>query len=329
VNCMSKLSSIVPVYFNAPTVSELHPELSRAIDQLKSTEAEIIFVDDGSGDHSFDVLTSLVATDQRCKVVKLSRNHGSGIAVLAGLHSCSGDCALIISADLQDPPALIPEMYKHWLEGFSAVLAVRSSREDPMSTKIFAAVFHRLMKRYAIRDYPAGGCDLALIDRRIIDALIKMQEKNSHLLTQILWTGYSRKIIYYKRQERKVGKSRWRISKKLKLFIDSFTAFSYFPLRLMSSMGFAIATLGFLYALLIVGRRVFYGVAVEGWSSLMVIVLVVSGAQLISIGIIGEYLWRVLEEVRKRPAFFVEKKIGFDHPLTRRTHKQTQPKKNV
>jgi glycosyltransferase involved in cell wall biosynthesis len=311
---MTRLSIIVPVYFNGPTLMALHGELSKVIDQLERVEAEMIFVDDGSGDNSFEILSSLTRLDARCKVVKLSRNHGSGIAVLAGLQSCSGNCAVIIAADLQDPPSLIPQMYKYWLEGFPAVLAVRDSREDPVTTKIFAAVFHRLIKRFAVTDYPAGGCDVALIDRRIIDALVKMQEKNSQLISQVLWTGYSRKLIYYKRQQRMVGKSRWTLSKKLKLLVDSFTAFSYFPLRLMSSMGFVIATAGFLYAILIICRRLFYGAVAEGWSSLMVVALMISGTLLISIGIIGEYLWRVLEEVRKRPAFFVEKTIGFDKP---------------
>jgi glycosyltransferase involved in cell wall biosynthesis len=311
---MSKLSIVVPVYFNAPTLPELHAEILKATDQLENLEVEIIFVDDGSGDNSFEVLSSLVAADNRCKVVKLSRNHGSWIAALAGLHSCSGDCAVLISADLQDPPSLIPEMYKCWLEGYAAVLAVRASREDPLSTKIFSAIFYKLMRRFAIKDMPPGGCDFGLFDRKIIDALISMQEKNSHLITQVLWTGYPRKLIAYKRQTRKVGKSRWTFSKKLKLFIDSFTAFSYFPLRLMSSMGFVIAALGFLYAFFIVIRRLLYGAEIEGWASLMVVVLIISGALLISIGIIGEYLWRVLEEVRRRPAFFIDKKIGFDQP---------------
>jgi len=311
-NIVKKISIVTPVYYNAPTLLELHAELSKAIDRLGHVDVEMIFVDDGSGDNSFEVLSSLAAADHRCKVLKLSRNHGSWIAALAGLQYSSGDCAVLISADLQDPPSLIPEMYRYWLEGYATVLAVRESREDPVSTKVFAAVFHRLMKRFAIKNYPAGGCDLALIDRRIIDALITMQEKNSHLITQILWTGYSRKLIYYKRQKRRAGKSRWTWSKKVKLFIDSFTAFSYFPLRLVSSMGLLIAAVGFLYALFVIGLTLLHGVTVEGWSSLMVVVLIVSGAQLVGIGIIGEYLWRVLEEVRKRPAFLVEKTIGFD-----------------
>jgi glycosyltransferase involved in cell wall biosynthesis len=311
---MTKLSIIVPVYYNASSLPELHQELLKAVDQLEGTETEMVFVDDGSRDESFEVLSSLATTDRRCKLVKLSRNYGSPVAVLAGLQWCSGDCATIISADLQDPPSLIPQMHKYWREGYSAVLAVRDSREDPPSTKLFAAVFHRLMKRFALKDYPPGGCDLALIDRRVIDVLINMQEKNSNLLTQILWTGYSHKLIPYKREERKVGKSRWTFSKRLKLLIDSFTAFSYLPLRLMSLMGFVIAAVGFLYAILIIIRRMTHGAEIEGWTSLMVVVLVISGALLISMGILGEYLWRVLEEVRRRPTFLVERTIGFDKP---------------
>jgi glycosyltransferase involved in cell wall biosynthesis len=311
---MKKISIITPVYWNAPTLPVLHAELSKAVDGLGNVDAEMIFVDDGSGDDSFEVLSSLAETDKRCKIVKLSRNHGSWIAALAGLQFSTGDCAVLISADLQDPPSLIPEMYKYWLEGYPAVLAVRASREDPLMTKFFSAVFYKLMRRFAIRDMPPGGCDFGLFDRKIVDALISMREKNSHLITQVLWTGYSRKLIPYKRLQRKVGKSRWNFSKKLKLFIDSFTAFSYFPLRLMSSMGFLIAALGFLYALLTVIRRLLYGAEIEGWTSLMVVILIISGVLLISIGIIGEYLWRVLEEVRRRPAFFVDKKIGFDQP---------------
>lgn len=315
---MTKLSTIVPVYFNAPTLLELHTEIAKAVDQLGGVEAEMIFVDDGSGDNSFDVLSSLAAVDHRCKVIKLSRNHGSWIAALAGLHFSSGDCAVLVSADLQDPPSLIPELYKHWLDGYAAVLAVRSSREDPLSTRFFSAIFYKLMRRFAVKDMPPGGADFGLIDRKIIDALISMEEKNSHLITQVLWTGYSRKLIPYVRQKRKEGKSRWTFSKKLKLFIDSFTAFSYFPLRLMSSTGFLVAAAGFFYTVLIVARRLLYGVIVEGWTSLMVVFLIVSGALLISVGIIGEYLWRVLEEVRKRPAFLVEKMIGFDTPQSQK-----------
>jgi glycosyltransferase involved in cell wall biosynthesis len=323
---MAKLSIIIPVYFNAPTLRELHQELAKEIGQLEDVEAEMIFVDDGSGDNSFEVLSSLAEKDPRCKVLKLSRNHGSGIAVLAGLSACTGDCAALISADLQDPPSLIPEMFKHWLRGHSAVLAVRSSREDSVSTRIFAGIFHRLMGRFAIKDYPPGGCDCGLIDRKIVDALIKMQEKNSHLITQVLWTGYSRKLIYYKRQRRKVGRSRWTFSKKLKLFIDSFTAFSYSPLRLVSSAGFLIAAVGFLYALLLIAMRLLHGVIAEGWTSLMVIVLIVSGTQLIGLGIIGEYLWRVLEEVRKRPAFLIDKTIGFDNRESQKSTKRRASK---
>lgn len=309
---MKKLSIVVPVYFNAPTLAELHSELSKVADQLQGTETEIIFVDDGSGDNSFEVLSSLAGKDPRCRVIKLSRNYGSGTAVIAGLQFSTGDCAAVISADLQDPPTLIEEMYRFWGSGYFTVVAVRKSRKDPLASKLFSALYYFLIRRFGIKDFPRGGTDFILIDRKIMNLLKDLTERNTNLLVHVLRSGYSRKILYYDRQARKDGKSRWTFSKKLKLFIDTFTAFSYFPLRLVSSMGFLIAAVGFLYALIIITLRLLHGIIVEGWSSLMVVVLIVSGAQLIGIGIIGEYLWRVLEEVRKRPAFFVEKTIGLE-----------------
>ncbi|MGE5314895.1 MAG: glycosyltransferase family 2 protein [Acidobacteriota bacterium] len=309
---MDKLSIIVPVYYNAPTLPALYEEFRHVMRILDTADAEFIFVDDGSGDHSAEIIAGFAKKDSRVKLVQLSKNHGSGIAVFAGLSYATGDCAVIISADLQDPPSLIHELYRGWKEGFPAVLAVRSSRKDPWATKVLASLFYRLMRRFGVKNIPEGGCDYGLIDRKVIDAILKMEEKNSHLIIQVLWTGYERKLIAYERRARAAGRSRWSVAKKIKLFIDSFTAFSYFPLRVVSSMGFTIAAFGLLYALFIIGLRLVHGVAIEGWSSLMVVVLIASGAQLIGIGIIGEYLWRVLDEVRKRPIFLVKQTLGFD-----------------
>ncbi len=309
---MSKLSIVVPVYFNGSTLPELHSELSKMLRDVKGVRGEFIFVDDGSRDNSFEVLANLAAWDKRCKVLRLARNHGSHIAILAGLQYCTGDCAAIISADLQDPPRLIAEMYHHWKGGSLSVLAVRKDRDDPLSSKFFAALFYRLMRRYAIREMPTGGFDFALIDRKIIDIIVAMREKNSHLMTQILWTGFVPRLVPYTRQARQSGKSKWTFSKRIKLFIDSLTAFSYAPLRVMSLCGFTMAGAGFLYALYVIFLRLTHGVVVEGWSSLMVVVLVASGTQLLGLGIIGEYLWRNLDETRKRPVFVIDKIIGFD-----------------
>lgn len=309
---MQKLSIVVPVYYNAPTLPVLYEEFVRVMKILDDVEGEFIFVDDASGDSSARILSDLASADNRVKLVQLSKNHGSGIAVFAGLSYATGDCAVIISADLQDPPSLIVELFRGWKEGFPAVLAVRSSRKDPWPTKVMASLFYRLMRRFGVKNIPEGGCDFGLIDRKIITAILQMEEKNSHLIIQVLWTGFDRKLIPYERRARVHGKSKWSIAKKLKLFIDSFTAFSYFPLRLVSSLGFTIAALGLIYALFIIGLRLVHGVVIEGWSSLMVVVLIASGAQLIGLGIIGEYLWRVLDEVRKRPIFLVKRTIGFD-----------------
>jgi polyisoprenyl-phosphate glycosyltransferase len=323
---MEKLSIIVPVYYNAQTLPALYEEFVRVMKILDNVDGEFIFVDDGSGDNSAAILAAFAHADERVKLVQLSKNNGSGIAVFAGLSYATGDCAVIISADLQDPPSLIPEFYRGWKEGFPAVLAVRSSRNDPWTTKVMASLFYRLMRRFGVKNIPEGGCDYGLIDRKIIDAVLQMEEKNSHLIIQVLWTGYDRKIIPYERRARAAGTSRWSLAKKIKLFIDSFTAFSYFPLRLVSSMGFTIAALGLLYALFIVALRLLHNVVIEGWSSLMVVVLIASGAQLIGIGIIGEYLWRVLDEVRKRPIFLVKNTIGFEDDEYSRPHAKQRPR---
>ena len=309
---MDKLSIVVPVYYNAPTLPALYDEFVLVMERLEHVAAEFIFVDDGSGDASADILIALAAKDPRVKVIQLSRNHGSAIAVFAGLSHCTGDCTVIISADLQDPPSLIVDLFQGWKEGYPAVLAVRSSREDPWAVKVLAGLFYRLMRRFGVKNIPEGGCDYGLVDRKIVDAIVQMEEKNSHLIIQVLWTGYDRKLIHYARRARTAGKSRWSLAKRIKLFIDSFTAFSYFPLRFVSSLGVLLASLGLLYALFIITLRMSHGVIIEGWSSLMVVVLIASGAQLLGLGIIGEYLWRVLDEVRKRPIFLVKRMIGFD-----------------
>jgi dolichol-phosphate mannosyltransferase len=307
---MSRLSIVVPVYDNAATLPALYSEFSAVFKMLRRVRGEIIFVDDGSRDDSFVVLTALAERDKRCKVIKLARNYGSHIAILAGLQFCQGDCAVIISADLQDPPSLIAEMFEHWEKGSPSVLAVREGRKDPLLTRLFAAIFYRMMRRFAVSEMPVGGFDFALIDRRIIDVLVSMREKNSHVMTQILWTGFSPEILHYKRQARPSGKSKWTFSKKLKLFIDSIAAFSYAPLRLVSLAGAVVAGVGFIYAAILIILRLTHGVAVEGWTSLMVVVLMVSGMQLLGLGVIGEYLWRNLDETRNRPIFLVDKTIG-------------------
>ncbi len=288
----------------------MYEKLKETIFDNKNIDYEIIFVDDGSKDNSYNELIKLRAKNDKIKLIKLSRNFGSHTAILAGLSNCTGDCATVISADLQDPPTIILEMLEKYKEGNKVVLAVRTDREESIVQKFFSNSYYKLMKKYAIPNMPEGGFDCFLIDRKVIEVLISMKEKNSTLMGQILWCGFKTDSIYYVRREREIGKSRWTLAKKIKLFIDSFMAFSYTPIKLMSGLGFLISSLGFLYGIYIFLNKIFNDIPIEGWSSLMIVLLLLSGIQMIILGVIGEYLWRSFDESRKRPTFIIEEKEG-------------------
>jgi polyisoprenyl-phosphate glycosyltransferase len=310
---MPKISVIVPVYFNELNLPPLMERLL-ALSKDKEFEFEYIFVDDGSGDNSYSVLKELAAKDNRVKVIKLSRNFGSFVASLAGIRNATGDCLTVISSDLQDPPELILEMAQEWKSGRKVVLAVREDRKDSLMVKLTAFLFYWLMKKFILSDMPSGGFDFFLIDKKVAQIVSRSQEKNTSLIGLILWLGFDRKIIYYTRQKREVGKSMWTFRKKSKYFIDSITAFSYWPLRLASIFGIVISLGGFFYIGWIFYMYFFMVVPPPGWSALMVIVLFVSGIQLIMLGVIGEYLWRNFDETKKRPVYVVDETQGIDDP---------------
>lgn len=310
---MNKLSIVIPVYYNELNIPSLYEKLNEKVLNRDDFDIELVFVDDGSGDNSYEELIKLRKIDNRIRVIKLSRNFGSHVATLAGLNYTSGDCVTVISADLQDPPEIIIEMYKKWLEGNKVVLAVRQDREEPWLQKKFSNTYYKLMKKYALGNMPEGGFDCYLIDRQVVDVIKDMKEKNSTLAGQILWCGFKTTKIYYIRRKREIGKSRWTFSKKVKLFIDSFMAFSYMPIRFISIFGCIISFTGFVMAIALVINKLKNNIQVQGWTSLMVIILLLMGIQLITLGVIGEYLWRNFDETRKRPVFIVDKEVGMDN----------------
>jgi dolichol-phosphate mannosyltransferase len=221
---------------------------------------------------------------------------------------------VVISADLQDPPEKIPEMLREWLNGYRVVLAVRQAREDTFWVRQASALFYRLMRKFALKDMPPGGFDFFLVDRRVADIISGMEEKNTSLIGLVLWTGFNRKLLYYTRREREHGRSMWTLTKKLKYFIDSFTAFSYSPIRLVSILGGLISFLAFLYIVLIF-LMYFMGISTpSGWSATMVVILLTAGIQLILLGVIGEYLWRNFDETRKRPVYIIDHAVGIEKP---------------
>lgn len=268
---------------------------------------ELVFVDDGSGDRSLEILLGFHRQHPDCiKIVKLTRNFGSMSAIQAGLKVASGDCVGMIAADLQDPPELLIEMVEHWRKGTKAVLAVRQEREDPVLQTWFSNRYYDLVRRFAIRDYPTGGFDLFLVDRQVVNEINRIEEKNTNILTLIFWLGFRPVLIPYTRRKRRKGKSRWTASKKLKLFTDTFVAFSYFPIQLLSLVGFLIALGAFLYGAFILFYWLFVGIRVEGWVSTMIILTFTSGIQMTLLGILGEYLWRALDEIRRRPQYVID-----------------------
>jgi polyisoprenyl-phosphate glycosyltransferase len=311
---VSTVSVVVPVYYNSSTLEALLTRLRAVAEQMLPDAFEFVFVDDGSGDDSYDVLRRESKLDDRVRAIRLSRNFGSNAAILAGLTYARGDCVVVLAADLQDPPELIPDLVAAWRDGAEVVVAARRSRDDPFLSRILAGVFNRLFRRLVFRDFPAGGFDFLLLSKRVAGVLVSMGERNSYIYGQAFWVGYRRRVIEYDRAPRAEGRSRWTFAKRAKYFVDAFTSFSYLPIRAASLLGFLLALAGFAYAAVLIVLRL-TGVISDapGFAALAVLVLVASGVQLIVIGMIGEYLWRVLEESRRRPPFLVESAVNVEH----------------
>ena len=226
---MSKISIVVPVYFNSDTLMLLYEDMkSKILTQLG--DYEIVFVDDGSLDNSWEIMNEIRQMDPNVKCVKLSRNFGEHAALLAGLSVCTGDCAVTKQADLQEDSEIILQMYDSWKKGNKVVLAVRSDRDENFVKKFFASMYYKIIHKLVQERMPEGGCDCYLIDRQVIRVLELLDEKNSSLTLQVLWAGFQTEHIYFHRREREVGKSRWTLAKKEKLAMDSMMSFSYAPI---------------------------------------------------------------------------------------------------
>jgi len=307
---VKKLSIVVPVYYNELNLPETIPTLLQLSESLPTLDLELVFVDDGSGDRSLEILMNFHQLyPEQIKVVKLTRNFGSMAAIQAGFTAAAGDCVGVIAADLQDPAELFIEMVAHWERGVKAVFAVRVDREESFSQKLFANTYYACMRRFAIPNYPAGGFDFLLIDRQIVDEVNGIHEKNTNIMSLIFWLGHGHIMLPYTRRSRAKGKSRWTLSKKIKLFIDSFVAFSYFPIRVLSGLGLFVAISAFVY-----GSFIFYSwtvsrIEVKGWTPIMILLAFASGIQITMLGVLGEYLWRALDETRRRPNYVIDEVV--------------------
>ncbi|GGK78183.1 glycosyltransferase family 2 protein [Rufibacter glacialis] len=306
---MTKLSIVIPCYFNEQNIPATTKELISSESLFdEEVEFEYIFVDDGSGDNTLQELLKFKKLyPSKVKVLKLAGNVGSYNAVVAGMEVASGDCTVIIAADLQDPPELMVQMYNYWKQGFKLVIGNRMDREESPVQKFFSNTFHSIMKKIALKNIPDGGFDYVFFDRQIREEVVKMKERNSNIFYLMTWMGYAYINIPYVRKKREIGKSRWTLQKKIKLLIDSLLSFSFFPIRAISVIGIGLGLGAFIYGLYIMISRFMGFIDVEGWSALMVVVLFVSSFQMIAIGILGEYVWRGLDASRERPLFVVEK----------------------
>ncbi len=302
-----KISIVTPCYYNGMNIPETYEVIRRDVfDVCKDIEFEWVLVDDGSKDDTLEQALKIEQKDSRVKVVKLSRNFGEFRAIVAGMSVASGDAVAVISADLQDPPDLIPEMIESWKKGNLVNLAVRKGREESKLKNFFADTYYKLVRKWVEPNYPKRGFDFFLIDKSVVNQLVKMQEKNSSIYLQLIWLGYVPTEIEYTRREREKGKSMWTYSKRINLFIDTFVVFSNKPIRFITTSGFFISLIGVIFAIYFLVDKLNNDI-LPGWTSLMVVMLLLSGFQMLMLGMLGEYMWRNLDESRNRPLYVIEK----------------------
>ena len=301
------ISIIIPLYNEAENLLLLTERLQKL--SFSGIEKEIIFIDDNSSDKTPELLEKICTENSNFNFIRLSKNSGSHIAIFAGMHHCKGDAVVFMAGDLQDPPELINSLISKWQDGQDVVWAVRENIEGvTLLSKFLSKSFYFLMNSFANVKFPPSGADFALMDKKVVNAVLQSTGSNPSLGGLIASVGFKQSEIKYIKKARKFGKSKWTLNKKIEAFIDAFVAFSFAPMRIMIYTGLIISIIGFLYAIIIIILRLFFIKQIDGWSSIMVAVLFIGGIQMLMIGTLGEYLWRNLEESRKKPLCFIEKK---------------------
>lgn len=306
-----KLSILATIYKNADNIIPFYNELqSKIIPYID--DYEIIMVDDDSPDNAWEIMTELASKDNHIKLIKHSRNFGAHEALYTACKYSSGDCISEKSVDLQEPASLMLEMYENWKGGNRLCLAVRQHRNDGVISDLFSNMYYWVIRLLVNRDMPKGGFDIWMADRAVIQHLLELNERNSPLSLQLLWLGYHPKKIYYDRQRRKIGKSSWSFSKKIKMFMDSLIAFSYLPIRFMSIMGFLFFVASIVWTCTLIVDKLRGTMPVLGYTSLAILVLFSAGIIMFTLGVLGEYIWRTMEAAKQRPLAIVESLVNFD-----------------
>jgi len=307
------ISIVVPLYNEELVLDELYQRLTEMIDRAQ-LRCEVIMVNDGSRDGTMDIARRICRIDRRFKLIGLSRNFGHQLAVTAGLDQAAGDAVVIIDADLQDPPEVIPLMVEKWQAGNDVVYGVRSRREGETAFKrMTAALFYRILRRATNVDIPVDTGDFRLMDRQVVDQLLTMRERFRFIRGMVSWVGFRQTHVEYERAARFAGTTKYPLPKMLRFAIDGMLSFSHVPLKMASMFGFIASLVSFLalgYGIVI--RLFFPERAIAGWASVFVAILFIGGVQLICIGILGEYLGRMYDEVKRRPLYIAQELLNFD-----------------
>lgn len=301
-----KVSLIIPVYYNEANLFLLYDDLKEKFIEKIDYDYEIVMVNDGSKDKSYEVMQELAKRDVHLKILSLSRNFGSHAACLCGLSNSTGDCAVIKAADLQEPTELILEMVESWKAGNNVVIACRKEREESKSQIGFANLYYWLVRKTALPTMPKGGFDIYLLDKKVIDVIDSLDEKNSAITGQILWSGFKTSIVYYTRKAREIGTSKWTLEKKIRLVSDTLFSFSTLPIRILETVGFLSFVIGIIWAIIVFFAKLGGNILVSGYTTLFIFNLVSFGISMLSMGILGEYLWRTFDASRNRPPYIIE-----------------------
>ncbi len=301
-----KVSIVIPVYYNEANLRPLYADIKeRFIDKI-DYDYEIIMVNDGSKDKSYEVICELAKEDPNIKPVSLSRNFGSHAACLCGLSNATGDCAVIKAADLQEPTELLLDMVESWRSGNNVVLACREERDESKTQVGFANMYYWMVRKTSLPNMPKNGFDIYLLDRKVIDVIEQLDEKNSAITGQILWSGFRTGIVYYKRKAREIGKSRWTLKKKIRLVSDTLFSFSTLPIRILEIVGVISFLVGIVWTIVVLIAKLTGNIPVSGYTTLIIFNLLSFGITMLSMGILGEYLWRSFDASRKRPPYIIE-----------------------
>ena len=305
-------SIVVPAYNEENTLAEFYARLAKVLQSLDGG-SEILFVNDGSTDETEKILQQLHQKDPRVRILHLSRNFGHQVAITAGIDLAQGRACLIMDADLQDPPEVIPEMVRLWHAGFEVVYGLRKKRLGESRFKLAtASLFYKALKHLAHIEIPQNVGDFRLLDRKVVDALKTLPERNRFVRGLVSWVGFRQTDLLYERDGRFAGETKYPFLKMLQFALDGITSFSATPLRLATWMGLLCSFASFLLILWVIGAKLFTDRTVLGWASLMVVVLLIGGVQLLTIGILGEYIGRIFDEAKHRPLYLIREKIGFE-----------------